>query len=196
MTGCIVTISDTTQPHTKTRATKVKVWDIGVRLFHWTMVASVTLAYLLADSRVLHRRLGYVVMGLIAFRLVWGLVGTHHARFANFVPGPRKFLTYVNDMRFGCEARYLGRNPAGAAMIVALVVMLAAVSATGYMIGMDAWFGVEWVEHIHEFLVNGLLVLIFLHVAGVVLSSRRHRENLVVAMVTGEKDRDGHAIES
>ena len=108
------------------------------------------------------------------------------------MPGPRKFLRYLAAMWTGREARYLGHNPAGAAMIVALLVLLAAVGTTGYMMGMDAFFGVEWVEDLHKALVNGLLVLVALHVAGVVLSSRRHRENLVLAMITGEKDRDGH----
>ena len=188
-----MTISVTTQPHNRSRAAKVKVWDIGVRLFHWSMVASVTAAWFLTENRSLHRRMGYVVIALIAFRLIWGLIGTHHARFANFVPGPRKFFRYVNAMRAGREARFLGHNPAGAAMIVALLCMLTAVGATGYMMGMDAFFGKEWVEHAHKLLVNGLLVLVLLHVAGVVLSSRRHRENLVLAMITGDKDRDGHA---
>jgi cytochrome b len=182
-----MTISQLAEP-----TVKVKVWDIGVRLFHWAMVTSVASAYFLAENRPLHRRLGYMVIALIGFRVVWGLIGGHHARFRNFVPGPRKFFRYINDMSFGREARYLGHNPAGAAMIVALLCMLSAVGATGYMLGMDAYFGVEWVEDVHKLLVNGLLVLIFLHVCGVVVSSRRHRENLVMAMITGQKDIDGH----
>lgn len=167
---------------------RIKVWDIGVRLFHWTMVASVASAYFLAEQRVLHRRLGYVVIALIAFRLIWGLIGTHHARFVNFVPGPRRFFGYLRDMARGRELRYLGHNPAGAAMIVALLSTLAAVGGSGYMMGMDAWFGVEWVENAHKLLVNLLLVLVALHVGGVVLSSRRHHENLALAMLTGEKE--------
>ena len=167
---------------------RIKVWDIGVRLFHWSMVASVASAYLLTDQRVLHRRLGYVVVALIGFRLIWGLIGTHHARFVNFVPGPQRFFGYLRDMAQGCEARYRGHNPAGAAMIVALLITLAAVGGTGYMLGMDAFFGVEWVEDAHKLLVKLLLVLVALHIGGVVLSSKRHRENLVLAMLTGEKD--------
>lgn len=173
---------------TRNAAKRIKVWDIGVRLFHWTMVASVASAYFLAEQRVLHRRLGYVVIALIGFRLIWGLIGTHHARFVNFVPGPRRLFGYLRDMARGREARYLGHNPAGAAMIVALLITLAAVGGSGYMLGMDAWFGVEWVEDAHKLLVNLLLGLVALHVGGVVLSSRRHRENLVLAMLTGEKD--------
>jgi cytochrome b len=168
----------------------VRVWDIGVRLFHWGLVVAVLGAYLSEDARSLHRQLGYVVISLIAFRLIWGLVGTRHARFVNFLPGPGRLFSYLRDMLQGREARYLGHNPAGAAMIVALLVVLGGISATGVMMGMDAYFGQEWVEEAHEVLVNGLIVLVVLHVAGVAVASRRHRENLVRAMVTGLKDAD------
>lgn len=174
----------------KTGQGRIQVWDIAVRLFHWSMVSSVALAYLLAEQRALHRKLGYVVVALIGFRLIWGVIGSKHARFTDFVPGPRKFFGYVFDMIKGREARYLGHNPAGGAMIVALLVTLSCVAATGYMMGTDAYFGVEWVERAHKLLVNGLLVLIVAHVTGVIVSSRRHRENLVVAMITGKKDEE------
>ncbi len=168
----------------------VRVWDLGVRLFHWGLVVSVTLSYLLTEQRSLHRKLGYAVMGLIAFRLIWGLVGTHHARFASFVPGPGRLLAYLRDIARGREARHLGHNPAGAAMIVALLVLLGGVCATGWMMGMDAYFGVEWVEDAHKALVNGLMVLVALHLGGVAIASLRHRENLVAAMVSGLKAAD------
>jgi cytochrome b len=174
----------------KTHTPKVKVWDIAVRLFHWSLVTSVVATYLLTEQRSLHRNLGYVVLGLIAFRLIWGVIGTHHARFANFIPGPRRLLSYLRDIALRREARHLGHNPAGAAMIVALLVTLTAVGATGYMMGMDRYFGQEWVENAHKLLVDGLIVLVIVHLAGVAIASLRHRENLVVAMVTGLKDVD------
>ena len=169
---------------------RVRVWDLGVRLFHWSLVAMVAAAWVINSPRDLHRTLGYIVIGLISFRLIWGLIGTRHARFSDFVPGPRRFLGYLRDMGRGREARYLGHNPAGAAMILALLTTLAAVGATGYMMGMDAYFGVEWVERAHKTLVNALLMLVALHVGGVIFSSLRHRENLVLAMITGQKDAD------
>jgi len=169
---------------------RVRVWDLGVRLFHWSLVTMVAAAYFLDSPRSLHRSLGYVVISLIAFRILWGFVGTKHARFADFVPGPLKFLSYVRDILRGREARYLGHNPAGGAMIIALLTTLAGVGISGYMMGMDAFFGSNWVEHLHKSLVTGLLALVGLHVGGVVLSSLRHRENLVASMVSGEKDSD------
>lgn len=175
---------------TTTTSPRVRVWDIGVRLFHWSLVASVAATYFVADQRALHRWLGYVVLALIGFRLIWGVIGGKHARFANFVPGPRAFARYMVATAKGREARFLGHNPAGGAMIVALLVTLACVGGSGYMMGMDAYFGVEWVEDTHKLLVNALLALIGLHVSGVILSSLRHRENLVLSMVTGLKEAD------
>ncbi|WP_457647933.1 cytochrome b/b6 domain-containing protein [Profundibacter sp.] len=168
----------------------VPVWDIGVRLFHWSLVTSVTLSYFVISPRDMHKFFGYTVVTLITFRLIWGIIGPKHARFSNFIPGPRKLLGYLRDIARGREERYLGHNPAGAAMIVALLLVLGSIGTTGYMMGMDAYFGEEWVEDLHKALVNGLLVLVMLHLAGVVTASLRHKENLVAAMVTGQKPAD------
>ncbi len=169
---------------------RIRVWDIGVRLFHWSLVAGVFGSYFLTSPRWLHLWLGYAVAGLIAFRLIWGLIGPRHARFSDFVPGPRRLIAYLHAMWQGREERHIGHNPAGGAMVIALLAMLAAISVTGYMMGMDAYFGVEWVEELHGALVNFLLLLVALHVGGVILASRRHRENLVLAMITGQKEAD------
>ena len=171
----------------------VRVWDLGVRLFHWSLVAGVAASYLSENERFLHKTLGYIVMGLIAFRLIWGFVGTYHARFVNFVPGPGRLVRYLSDIAQHREARYLGHSPAGGAMIVAVLATLAAIGTTGYMMGMKAFFGADWVEGLHEACVNVLLLLIVLHLSGVAIASLRHRENLVRSMVTGHKplhDRD------
>jgi len=168
----------------------IPVWDIGVRLFHWSLVTSVTLSYFVISPRDMHKFFGYTVVALITFRLIWGLIGPKHARFSNFIPGPRKLLGYLRDIARGVEERYIGHNPAGAAMIVALLLVLGGIGTTGYMMGMDAYFGEEWVEDLHKTLVNGLFVLVAFHLAGVILASLRHRENLVAAMVTGQKPED------
>ncbi len=167
---------------------KIRVWDLGVRLFHWSLVVMVVTTYFTVDFRTLHRGLGYVVAALIAFRLIWGLIGGPHARFASFMPSPRHLLHYLRAMLAGVEPRYLGHNPAGAVMIVALLCTLTGVSVTGYMMGMTAYFGQDWVEQLHGTLVTLLLVLLVGHIGGVIYSSWKHRENLVRAMVTGQKD--------
>ena len=176
------------QFETHSSAPRVTVWDLGVRLFHWSLVSMVVLTYLFDEPRKLHRGMGYVVIILIAFRLIWGFVGGKHARFADFIPSPARLFGYLRDMLRGREARYLGHNPAGAAMIVLLLCTLSAIGATGYMMGMDAYFGKDWVENTHKLLVNFLIVFVAGHVGGVIFSSWRHRENLVKAMVTGHKE--------
>lgn len=168
---------------------QVRVWDLAVRLFHWSLVTAFFAAYLIEKPRDLHEALGYVVFGLIGFRLIWGFVGSRHARFAEFVPGPRRLFAYLRDMFAGGEARYLGHNPAGGAMILTLLATLTAIGVSGYMMGMDAYFGAEWVEDLHEALVSLALVLVALHLAGVAFSSLRHKENLVRSMLTGLKSR-------
>lgn len=166
----------------------VKVWDPAVRIFHWSLVTSFAVAWLSGDElERLHIWAGYAAAALIAFRLVWGLAGSRYARFGQFVRPPADVAGYLGDMARGRERRYLGHNPAGATMIIALIAGLVGVSVTGWMYTTDAFWGVEWVEEAHEALANALLILVGLHVAGVVLTSLRHHENLIRAMITGRK---------
>ena len=166
----------------------IKVWDPFVRLFHWTLVGAIAIAWLSADEwDALHEWTGYLIAGLLATRLVWGLIGSRYARFSHFVRPPAAVGVYLQDVLKGRERRYLGHNPAGAAMILALIAVIAATAVTGWMGTLDRFWGLEWVEELHETLATLLLVLVPLHVAGVVLASRRHRENLVRAMIVGRK---------
>ena len=195
---------------------KVRVWDPLVRLFHWSLVAAFTVAWLTAEElSTIHEIAGYVVAGLVAFRLVWGLVGGRYARFAQFLKGPRATLSYLGDMVRGKERRYLGHNPAGAAMIVSLLVTLSGTALTGWLMAEPARVamlpempqivasaradeageygesGGEALEELHEVFANLMLLLVALHVGGVVLASFRHHENLARAMVTGDKRAPG-----
>jgi cytochrome b len=166
----------------------VKVWDPLIRLFHWSLVASFAVAWISADEwDDLHNWAGYAAAALIAFRLVWGLMGPRYARFSQFVRSPGAIAAYLRDLLAGREARHLGHNPAGGIMILLLIAGLAALCLTGWMQTVDAFWGEDWVEEVHEVLANLLLVLVGLHVAGVALASLKHRENLVRAMVTGRK---------
>ena len=118
---------------------KVRVWDPLVRVFHWGLVAAFATAWLTADElQPVHEFAGYTVAGLVAFRLVWGLVGSRYARFAQFLKGPGETLAYLGDMTRGRERRYLGHNPAGAAMVVALLVTLSGTAFTGWLMEDEA----------------------------------------------------------
>lgn len=169
-------------------APTVPVWDVAVRVFHWSLVTVFVAAFLSGDEwDRFHELAGYTAAALVSFRIVWGFIGTRYARFSSFVTGPGTFLAYMRDMRAGKEKRYLGHNPAGAAMILALLSGVIALAVTGYMMSLDAYWGAKWLEEVHETIANGMLVLIALHVGGVVLASLRHGENLVRAMITGRK---------
>jgi cytochrome b len=166
----------------------VKMWDLFVRLFHWALVGLFVVAYATGDEvQRVHIAAGYAIAALLGLRVVWGLVGPRHARFSSFVRSPREVLAYSRDVLLFRAPRHLGHNPAGGLMIVALIVMLAATCATGYMMTTDAYWGAKWVEGTHEMLANATIGLIALHVLGVLVASFQHRENLVKAMITGRK---------
>jgi cytochrome b len=186
MAGAISSSAATAAGGTERPAT-VRVWDPLVRLFHWVLVISFTIAWLNTEDKTLHKGAGYVVLALVAVRLIWGLVGSRHARFRDFVPRPRELLGYLKSLLRGQPRRYLGHNPAGGAMIVLMLAMLVLTGGSGWLSTTDAFWGVEWVENLHAAAANLTVVLVFAHVAGVVFSSLQHRENLVLAMITGRK---------
>lgn len=172
----------------------VLVWDVPVRVFHWLMVLCFFGAYITAESerwRLVHVTLGYTVAGLVVFRLLWGVVGTRYARFANFVRGPRAVVRYFGSLLRGHPEPAMGHNPAGAVAIVALLALAAAVSVSGWAIYNDVGGG--WVEDVHESAANLMLAVVGVHVAGVLVSSWLHRENLVGAMIDGRKRGDANA---
>lgn len=181
---------------------EVKVWDPFVRMFHWTLVTAFAVAFVTEDEWLgLHVLAGYTAVALVGLRLAWGLIGTRHARFGDFVHGPRVVLAYLQDVLRGRAPRYLGHNPAGGAMIVALLVGLALTGATGLLVygasevagpfaGVVNGRWEEPLKDLHEVLANLTLILTGVHVAGVLASSLLHRENLVRAMVTGTKARE------
>ncbi len=171
-----------------TSALMVRVWDPFVRTFHWSLVGLFILAFATGDEiEWLHLAAGYAIAALVLLRIIWGFIGSHHARFSDFVRTPRQVADYVRRAIRLRAPRYLGHNPAGGAMIVALLAMLIGISATGFMMTTDAFWGAQWVEDLHEWLVYATLGLIALHVVGVLFSSIEHGENLVRAMITGRK---------
>jgi cytochrome b len=178
-------------PNPTTGATdnqKVLVWDAPVRVFHWLMVLCFVGAYTTSESetwRLVHVTLGYTMAGLVVFRLIWGLIGTRHARFASFVRGPRAVAQYLRSLLGHDPAHHTGHNPAGAVAIVGILALSALVAATGWAAYSDV--AGEWVAELHEVVANGMLMLVGIHLAGVVISSWLHQENLARAMVTGRK---------
>ena len=194
----------------------IKVWDIGVRVFHWSLVAFFAIAYIMGEieTETLHAYAGYVIIGLLAFRIVWGFIGSRYARFADFIYSPGEIIAYLKGLLTRHPKHYFGHNPAGGLMVLVMLITLIAVSWTGLeaygsegkgplaqaelslvvTAHADGWEDDdehegedEFWEEVHEASVYFMLLLIALHLAGVVLSSLLHRENLVRAMVSGRK---------
>lgn len=162
---------------------RVKVWDPGVRLFHWSLVVAVVLAFLSSEEEGAlsdwHIPLGWVAALLIAFRLIWGFVGGEHARFINFLR-PSHIISHIRHLLSGDVAPTIGHNPLGAVSVLALLGLTAATVFTGVSGGEDA----------HEVTAYALIWLVVMHVAAVVLMTHLTGDNLVRAMVTGAKRRD------
>ncbi len=215
----------------------LKVWDPLIRIGHWTLVAAFFAAYFTEDDLMdLHVWAGYVVGGYVIVRIVWGFVGSRYARFRHFIYSPNQIIGYLKQLAAGKAQHYIGHNPAGGAMVVALLLCLSATTFTGLKLygveenkgpfavsaeqpasqnqhltqnsvsqshdqenddeeseennreaekpGEDFW------EELHEIFANLTLILVFLHIVGVAVSSRVDKEKLVKAMLTGEKDVD------
>ncbi len=173
-----------------TRAVSRPVWDRFVRVFHWTLVACVLLnSFVLDDGETVHQWSGYLASALVLARVVWGFVGSRHARFADFFPTPRRVAHHLHGLLTGQAEFHWGHNPLGALMMIALMGMVLALGVTGWMQGLDAYWGEEWLQDLHEVLGEALIVLVGLHAAAALIMGRMERTRLLKAMVTGTKER-------
>lgn len=167
---------------------RILVWDIPTRVFHWALALSFAGAFLTAESeryRDLHLALGYLMLGLIVFRLVWGFVGSRYARFSSFTFRPSEIVAYLKSLLRREPKHYLGHNPAGAVAIFLLLGLGIITAISGLLLYQEV--GGEAFEDLHEGAANLMLAVVVIHIAGVVVSSLLHREYLVRAMVTGYK---------
>ncbi len=167
---------------------KILVWDVPVRVFHWLLALSFAGAFMTAESerwRDIHVLLGYSMLGLILFRVLWGFVGSRYARFKSFLYGPARVAAYLKSLITGRPQHFLGHNPAGSWAIYALLTV-------GSLVGLSGWLkyqeiGGDGMARAHELLSDGMLGLVMVHVSGVLISSLLHRENLLRSMITGTK---------
>lgn len=205
----------------------VKIWSLPVRVFHWSLVAFFVISYLTGDElETIHAWSGYIITALILFRLVYGFVGSKHARFSDFIYSPAAVIGYLKSLLSGSPQHYSGHNPAGGWMVIVLLASLAlttwsglnAYAAEGHgplaaatdmslinsayadsdeeeedehngkpVTGKEGAEEDEFWEEVHELCVNFTLLMVLVHIAGVVIASRLHKENLAKAMITGEK---------
>jgi cytochrome b len=195
-------------------STQIPVWDLFVRVGHWLLAAGFLVAYITEDDFLtIHTWAGYVAGCVVLLRIIWGFIGSTHARFRDFRFTPRQIVAYLRDLPSGRSERYIGHSPAGAAMIYALLIGVLLTGGSGVMLyaydkqagplagvvasqhqGISASARKEayaraedfW-EETHELMANLTLLLVVLHLCGVAISSYAHHENLVLAMITGRK---------
>ena len=215
------------------RSKETRVWDLFVRVFHWSLLSLVAISYLSGEFELeIHSYSGYAIFILVCSRIIWGFVGSKYARFKNFVHSPRTVNAYLKSIITGNPKRFLGHNPAGGLMVLALLTVLGTTTLSGMKLytieegegpfASDVQIsllnqayadsdekdhskkegkrsdredkhheedkgGEEFWEDVHETSINLLMLLILLHVLGVVLASKQHKENLARAMITGNK---------
>lgn len=177
---------------------RIRIWDLPTRLFHWSLVISVTAAIVTgkAGGNLIdwHGRIGILIVGLLAFRIVWGLLGSTYARFAQFVPTPGRIRAYLRG-----ELRTAGHNPLGALSVFALLAVLLVQSVSGLVSNDDISFygplydvaGRELsntLTGIHHQLSNVLIGLVVLHILAVVFYVVLKKQDLVKPMITGWKN--------
>ena len=165
----------------------VKVWDPLVRLFHWSLAGLFLANFFTEEGELVHRGFGYAILVLMAVRVAWGWIGTRHARFSDWVPGPERLRDYLRERLAGRSHRQLGHNPAAAVMILVLLAGVLLVAVTGWLQTTDRFFGDGWLENLHEVLAYGVLGLVVLHVLAAVGESMHYGENLIGAMIHGRK---------
>jgi cytochrome b len=170
-------------------ARQVAVWDPLVRLIHWSLALTILLngAFVDEESKA-HEWIGYIALGLVGLRLVWALIGPKYARFSAFPPSPRRAVRHIKAMLAGDRSVHLSHNPLGALMAYNIWASVIAIGVTGYMMTTLTFFGVDWVEEVHEAIFNWLLLSIALHVAGIAFDTWRSGVNLFRAMVYGRKN--------
>ena len=166
------------------------VWDLFVRAFHWSLVSCVTFNYfVLNDGKTTHQIVGYVAVTLVVSRIIWGFIGSRHARFADFFPTPSRLAHHIRQVKSGNHVATQGHNPVGALMMLALMATVLALGTTGWMQTLDAFWGEEWLQNLHRNIGNVLISLATLHALAAIVMGRMERTRLIKAMVTGIKER-------
>ena len=169
-------------------APQIRIWDLPVRLFHWSVACLFLLNYwLLETGEPPHEWAGYAIAVLVLLRCIWGFAGSRNARFASFWPTPTRLRQHWRELR---ERRFdatAGHNPLGALMILLMLTLLLLTAVSGWMQELDAFWGEDWVQLLHSYSADILMGAVAVHVAAVVLMSRFSGLTLVRTMITGRR---------
>jgi len=167
----------------------VLVWDIPIRIFHWLLVISFAGAWLTSESeaqQMIHYAFGYSACTLVLFRIIWGIVGTRYARFSQFIKGPAETIHHIKSLLTGSQHSGPGHNPAGALVMISLMVLILLIGLTGYW-SIKEFLG-DLMSEAHETIANITLAVVVIHVGAAIIMSFLQKENLVKSMVSGKKE--------
>lgn len=166
----------------------VNIWPPSIRFLHWSLAIGFLACYLTRHSPGRwHEWLGYAVLVIVIARILLGFKGPAKARFSDFVQWPSNTWAYCRSLKAGTEPRYLGHNPLGGYMMIALLLANLLICISGWLFTTDSFWGVEWVANLHSISTYVCILLILTHLIGVLITSIRKRENLVGAMLHGRK---------
>jgi cytochrome b len=174
------------------------IWDLPTRLFHWLLALLVLAAFLSEDNRYLHERIGIVILVLIIFRLIWGVIGGHYARFGSFVRGPTAVLAHVEEMRQPNPPQHIGHNAAGGWMVIALLVLMLTqaglglfsrdlITYNGPLSGLISSGLSAQLTTVHKILSNVVLAAVALHIGAIAVYFLWKKQNLLRPMLTGRR---------
>ena len=167
---------------------EITVWDWFVRLFHWSVASAFLLDFwVLEEGDWPHERVGYFLGVLLVLRIIWGLIGPDNARFINFFPTPERVKHHIRDLRNGRVDREEGHNPLGGAMVITLMLLLAIVAMSGWMLTWDMFWGEDWVEQVHEISAELTMIVVVIHVAAIIVMGRITNIPLIRTMITGKR---------
>lgn len=195
---------------TKPSTIKIRVWDLPVRLFHWLLVLMLGISWITAEiggnAMEYHMWSGYVILGLLLFRVLWGIVGSETARFSHFIYGPAAVLEYARALFKSTYKSATGHTPLGGWSVIALLLTLATQAISGlfsnddianegplYHLVHKATSNLFSLVHLYSF--NILLGLVIIHLVAIVYYRLKHRDNLIKPMISGYKLVDTNTIE-
>jgi cytochrome b len=167
---------------------EIAVWDVVIRLFHWVTVTLCALnLFILEEGKLYHRYVGYTIAGLLVIRIVWGVTGSHYARFAQWFPTPSKVMDYIKSTLDGNHPYYAGHNPVGSLMVLLLLTCLIGTAVTGILTNYESFFGDDVMEGIHGVFAQTLQIAILIHVLAVIVIDYLTKGDLIRCMITGKK---------
>lgn len=163
------------------------IWSVPTRIIHWAIALPVLLNFFIEGGDFLHKFFGFLAAGAMVIRINWGLISKDKANFRYFPLKLSEVRRYISDLVQGREHIYQGHNPLASLAYVSIWLFVAALGLTGFMMGLDRYWGEEWLEDLHESLSNGLVLLILLHLFGIVFDGIKNKRKTWLGMITGER---------